>query len=72
MAKPDDTHEKARSLAEDALAEYAKGNRRKADRLADTAVRTDRAAVEEVVSDLDEDAESDHSAPAKGTDKQKP
>lgn len=27
MAKPDDKHEQARSLAEDALAEYAKDNR---------------------------------------------
>jgi hypothetical protein len=71
MAKPDEKHEQARSLAEDALAEYAKGNRDKADRLADTAVDTDRAAVEEVVADLDEDAESDHSAAVEDTGKQK-
>lgn len=57
--KPDgDEHEKARDLAEKALGEYAKGDQRKGDKLAEEAADLDRSAVEEVVADLDEDAEA--------------
>jgi len=59
-----DKHEKARQLAEDALGAYAKGDQRKGDRLADEAQQIDRSAVEEVLEDLDEDAGSNHDAPA--------
>ncbi len=54
------SHEKARDLAEKALDEYAKGDQAKGDKLAEQAVQIDRSAVEEVVQDLDEDAGSDH------------
>lgn len=48
--------ERARDLAEEALGEYAKGDRSRGDKLAEEAVKTDRAAVEEVVRELEEDA----------------
>ncbi len=58
----DDTYEKARDLAEAALGEYAHGNEKKGDKLAEQAVKTDRHAVEELVEELDEDAETTHAA----------
>lgn len=61
--KPEpDEHDKARDLAEQALEQYAKGDEKKGDKLAEEAVKTDRSAVEEVVAEIDEDAASDHSA----------
>jgi hypothetical protein len=57
MADPkDDAAERARALAETALAEYAKGDKQKGDRLAEQAVKTDRATVEEVVKELEQGA----------------
>ena len=55
--KTDGKYEKARDLAEAALGEYAKGDEKKGDKLAEQAMRTDRHAVEELVEDLNEDAE---------------
>ena len=55
--KTDDTYEKARDLAEAALGEYAHGNEKKGDKQAEQAVKIDRHAVEELVEELDEDAE---------------
>ena len=60
--EPQDKHERARDLAEQALERYAKGDRKQGDKLAEQAVETDRSAVEEVVAEIDEDAGSDHSA----------
>ena len=54
----DDKHEKGRELAEQALEQYAKGNEATGDKLAEEAVKTDREGAEEVVRDLDEDAEA--------------
>ncbi len=54
--KTDGTYDKARDLAEAALGEYAKGDEKKGDKLAEQAMKTDRHAVEELVQDLDEDA----------------
>ena len=52
-----DKYEKARDLAEAALGEYAKGDEKTGDKLAGEAVKIDKHAVEELVADLDEDAE---------------
>ncbi len=49
-------HEKARALAEEALAAYAKDDAKKGDALAEQAKKIDRSAVVEVVEELDEDA----------------
>ena len=49
-------YERARGLAEEALAEYARGENAKGDRLAEQAVRTDRDAVADVVRELEEGA----------------
>lgn len=65
--KTDDTYEKARDLAEAALGEYAKGDEKKGDKLAGEAVKTDRHAVEELVEELDEDAETTGAAKASGS-----
>lgn len=59
---PKDRHEQARMLAEQALEEYAKGDKKRGDELAEEAVRLDRSAVEEVVQELDEDAGSNPDA----------
>ena len=56
MADTQDKSSIARELSEQALGEYAKGNKAKGDQLAEQAVKTDRAAVEEVVNELEEDA----------------
>ena len=53
-----DTYEKARDLAEAALEEYAHGQEKAGDKLAEQAVKTDRHAVEELVEEMDEDAET--------------
>jgi len=53
-------HDKARGLAEKALGEYAKGDEAKGDKLAEQATKIDRSAVEEVVQEIDEDADSNH------------
>jgi hypothetical protein len=56
--KTDASYDRARDLAETALEEYAKGDQKKGDKLADEAVQTDRRAVEDVVGDIDEDAQT--------------
>ena len=54
--KPGDRrHEQARDLAEAALEQYDKGNRKQGDDLAEQAANLDRSAVEEVVAEIDED-----------------
>jgi hypothetical protein len=54
--KPGDArHEQARDLAEAALEQYRKGNRKQGDALAEQAADLDRSAVEEVVAEIDED-----------------
>ena len=62
MAEPADkteTHyDEARDLAEAALEKYAKGDTKIGDKLAEKAVQIDRHAVEELVQDMDEDAET--------------
>ena len=55
--KTDESYDKARDLAQAALGEYAHGNEKKGDKLAEQAVKIDRHAVEELVEELDEDAE---------------
>ena len=58
MPDTDEKYEKARDLAEAALGEYAKGDGKKGDKLAEQAMKIDKHAVEELVEDLDEDAEA--------------
>ena len=60
----DDKYDKARDLAEKALEEFVDGNENKAAKLTEQAKKTDPQAVEDVVRDLDEDADSEHD-PAK-------
>ena len=55
-AGPDEKHEQARGLTEQALEQYAKGNAKEADKLVEQAKKIDRSAVEEVVQELEEDA----------------
>jgi hypothetical protein len=57
-----DSHDKARDLAEEALGAYASGDRNRGDHLADEAQKIDREAVVEVIRDIDEDAGSDPNA----------
>ena len=52
----DESYDKARDLAEEALGEYAKGDRETGAKLAKEAVKANRDAAEDVVHDLDEDA----------------
>ena len=59
----DEQHETARQMTEDALTEYVKGDQQKGNKLVEEAKRTDPSAVEEVLQDLDEDAEADHNVP---------
>ncbi len=49
-------NEKARQLAEEALGAYADGDKPRGDKLAEQAQEIDRAAVVEVVEEIDEDA----------------
>ena len=53
-----DAAEQARRLTEEALELYDKGKPKEADQLVERALALDRAAVEEVVQELDEDAET--------------
>lgn len=52
----DEAYELARGLAQDALTEFAKGDKIRAERLVEQAVKTDRRAVEDVIRELDEEA----------------
>ena len=54
--KTGEAYDQARDLAEAALGEYAKGDAKQGDKLAQQAVKIDKHAVEELVEDLDEDA----------------
>lgn len=54
----DDRYTRARSLAEGAVEQYARGDQAKGDELAEQAVKTDRDAVKDVVQALEEDAEA--------------
>ena len=56
--KTEEPYDKARDLAEAALEQYAKGETKAGDELAEKAVKVDRHAVEELVEDMDEDAET--------------
>jgi hypothetical protein len=49
-------YERARGLAQDALTEYAKGDKTRGEQLAQEAVKTDRGAVEDVVRELEQRA----------------
>ena len=51
-------YDEARDLAEAALEQYAKGDTKIGDELAEKAVKIDRHAVEELVEDMDEDAKT--------------
>jgi hypothetical protein len=62
-ATNDDKHETAREMTEDALDSYVKGDIKQGDRMVEEAKSTDSSAVEEVLQDLDEDADSDHTVP---------
>jgi cellobiose-specific phosphotransferase system component IIA len=57
-AKKIDAAEQARSLTEEALELYDQGRTEEADALVEQALALDRATVEEVVREMDEDAES--------------
>ena len=54
--RPDDAHEKARDLGEQALDDLAHGREREADRHIAEAKKLDEGALREVVQDLEEDA----------------
>ncbi len=58
MTADDNTHDKGRELAEQALEHYAKGDQAGGDKLADKAVEIDPEGAKEVVQDLDEDAKA--------------
>ncbi|TCZ51436.1 hypothetical protein [Roseicella aquatilis] len=53
---PDDAHEKARELGEQALEDLAQGREKEADRHIAEARKLDEGALRELVQDLDEDA----------------
>ena len=57
------TYDKARDLAEAALEQYAHGDAKQGDKLAEKAVKTDRHAVEELVDEMDEDAANQGAKP---------
>ncbi len=61
-------HDKARDLVEDALGKLAENKPAEAEKLIDKAQAIDPSAAREVVADLDEDADSDHTTQA-GTPK---
>lgn len=63
--RPDNAHEKARDLGEQALEDLAKGREKDADRHIEEAKRLDESALRELVQDLDEDAGANPDA-AKG------
>jgi len=49
----DAKYERARELAQDALTEYAKGDKTRGEQLTEQAVRTDRSAVEDMVREIE-------------------
>ncbi len=53
-------YDKARELAEDALKKAVDGDDKAADKLAEEAKATNPQAVEDVLQELDEDANSEH------------
>ncbi len=55
---PTDAAEQARQLTEAALELYDQGRKKEADALVEQALAIDREAVEEVVREMDEDAEN--------------
>ena len=57
------TYDKARDLAEAALEQYAHGDAKQGDKLAEKAVKTDRHAVKELVDEMDEDAANQGAKP---------
>ncbi len=59
---PNDKHEQARDLAEEALEALDEGDEARADALIAEAKKLDKSAVIEVVKDLEEDAGSDPEA----------
>ena len=59
----DGNYERARGLAEDALTEYARGDKTKGDKLAEQAVKTDRGAVEDVIRELEHDPPASRTTP---------
>ena len=61
-SQPDDAHEKARELGEQALDDLAHGREREADRHIEQAKRLDESALHELVQDLEEDAGSNPDA----------
>ncbi|HEX2941552.1 MAG TPA: hypothetical protein VHO91_10925 [Rhodopila sp.] len=58
----DPSYDKARDLAEEALDAYVKGNPKEGDKLAEQAKRTNAEAAQDVVNDLEEDRNADHSS----------
>ncbi|GGC54226.1 hypothetical protein GCM10011504_35760 [Siccirubricoccus deserti] len=60
--RPDDAHEAARDLGEQALDDLAHGRERAADRHIRQAKRLDPGALKEIVEDLEEDAGSNPDA----------
>jgi uncharacterized protein HemY len=54
----DNKHEKAIDLTEQALEKLTEGDEKAADKLIEQAKRLDPSAAEEVVQDLDEDAQN--------------
>ncbi len=60
----DQAHEKARDLVEEALGKLAEDKPKEAGKLIDEAQAIDPSAAREVVADLDEDADSDHTPQA--------
>lgn len=66
MSDKTDKHEKALDLTEEALEALDKGREKEADKLIEQAKKLDPSAVEEVVQDLDEAANSDTARRAGG------
>lgn len=60
--KPGDKHERALDLTEQALEALEEGDEKQADKLIEQAKKLDPSAVEEVVHDLEEAADSDPDA----------
>jgi F0F1-type ATP synthase membrane subunit b/b' len=58
-------HEQARDIAEEALEKLVQGKDSEADALIEKAKKIDRTGVEELLEDLEEDAEARGELPAK-------
>jgi hypothetical protein len=56
----ENSYDKARGLAEDALKKTVEGDDTSAEKLAEKAKATDPLAVKDVLQELDEDASSEH------------